>query len=378
MSLFVDIDALNVRQTDMALGHIYKAVHGHDDDDAIWDEHPSPMIRRLVSLFTTRGLTRLEHVRADLVAWLQGEKYEPTLPPPRPAGMMGRWSQAEINLASRFLEALPTEDWTIDDHMMMVDMLIQRYLPADELKSEAEWLAVRSAMMGKIQAGMGELGAKQVDAIVAALPLTVASSNTAGVQRAIVELCANRAAEHVTSLADTTRHRMRTIVAQRLERSLTGDTSGPSLKTQLLDEFAELNRDWRRIAVTEATEALGQGFVSAQPVGTRLRRVEQYRNACTWCTKINGKIFEVADPADPDKDGNTAVWVGKNNVGRSSAPRKRVGDRLVEREPSEMWWVAAGAQHPHCRGRWVPVINDQPGEDKEFGAWLRNLLEKKQ
>jgi hypothetical protein len=51
-----------------------------------------------------------------------------------------------------------------------------------------------------------------------------------------------------------------------------------------------------------------------------------------------------------------------------------VGDDLVDRTEEEMWWLPAGLAHPHCRGRWVPVLDDEPGDDPEFGDWLRNLL----
>jgi hypothetical protein len=71
------------------------------------------------------------------------------------------------------------------------------------------------------------------------------------------------------------------------------------------------------------------------------------------------------------------IWAGKSNIGRSASPRKRVGNLLVEREPHEMWWIPAGLAHPHCRGRWLPVMEDQPGDDPDFGAWLRVTLEKK-
>ncbi|MNC71135.1 hypothetical protein D3C75_1220200 [compost metagenome] len=80
-------------------------------------------------------------------------------------------------------------------------------------------------------------------------------------------------------------------------------------------------------------------------------------------------------PADhPNKNGETQIWPGKNNIGRSASPRKRVGEELVEREEHELYWLPAGLSHPHCRGRWVPVLADEPGDDVEFGDWLRDLL----
>lgn len=385
MALFIDLEALSARQTDLALGLIYKAIHSHDDDSEIWDEHPSPMIRKLVELFTSRGLTRIEKVRTELVAWLNGERSSPTMPLRRPEGMMGRWTTAERDLVRLYLEALPADQWTIEDHMMVIDYLVQRYLPPDVLKTEAEWLATRAAMMGKVQAAIGELPEKQAERIMAEMPNSARAAvdrfGLTGAQRAVVEFGANRAAEHVVSLEDGLRHRMRTLIARNLEQAqLAGAQgrlpAGPSLQTQLLDEFGTANKDWRRIAITEATEALGQGFVAATRPGSKLRRSEQYRNACSWCRKIDGRVFEVVDPADPDKDWDTQIWVGKTNVGRSSAPRKRVGDKLVEREPHELWSVAAGSQHPHCRGRWLPTIEAPPGDDTSFGDWLRATLAK--
>ena len=82
----------------------------------------------------------------------------------------------------------------------------------------------------------------------------------------------------------------------------------------------------------------------------------------------------MVDPANPNKDGQTQVWVGKNNIGRSGSPRKRVGDELIERTESELWWIPAGTVHPHCRGRWVVIDEPREGDDPEFAAWLDDLL----
>jgi hypothetical protein len=366
MGLFVDLIAAGESRTNDALELLCKA-HG-DDDGSIWDEHPSPFVRRLVELFTQRGLMRLQGFRDELKAWLEGGRYQPGGLLPRPAGSWQRWTAEELGLVGLYLRSLPPDDWTLDDHMMVVDYIAQRYMPADDMRTEAEWLASRAAMMGRVQANLESLTASQADALLPGLPETFASAPQR--LRAVTEFATNRAAEHVTRVGDDTRHRMRTLVAQRLERSASGDLGGPSLETELGDAFGALNRDWRRIAVTEATEAQCQGYVAMQPAGRKVKRVERYRNACAWCAKLDGKVFEVVDPSAPEKDGATQIWAGKNNVGRSAAPRKRVGDLLVEREPHELWWPAAGAQHPHCRGRWVPVVDDSPGQDPEFTAWM--------
>ncbi len=85
-------------------------------------------------------------------------------------------------------------------------------------------------------------------------------------------------------------------------------------------------------------------------------------------------MFKVVSPAKEDKDGWSEVWVGKTNAGRSAAPRKRVGDELVERTESELWWPAAGTQHPNCRGTWMRLGEEPKGVDPKFREWLKREL----
>lgn len=385
MSIFLDVLHLSEEQTNRALGFIYKAIHDHGDGDSIWDPMDSPFVRRLVELFTERGLTRIEAVQKDLDAWLAGHKHKPaqTLPA-KPPGSMERWTAAERELVKIYLEALPPAAWTLDDYMMAVDYTVQRYLPADDLRTEAEWLATRSTLMGKVQANMEGLTAKQADKVLAALPNTAAAAAAqfalSPLEMAVLEFGKARAAEYVVQFSESARHKLRAVVMKHAEEQMLKVPGVPSeaLQTRLLDTFATMNRDWRRIAVTEAGENQTQGYIASLPPGAKVKRVEIYASACAFCRKIHGRIAEVVSPDAPDKDPDTQIWTGKDNYGRSGAPRKRVGDELVPREPDEMWWLPAGLVHPHCRGRWVPVQDDdQPGDDPEFGAWLRQLLEKK-
>lgn len=376
--VFIDFSRMSVPATNDALEYIFKSTHDHDR--GIWAPHESVLIRRLIELFTRRGLDRLEHVKQAILAWQTGVNHKPADAIPTPPGMMGRWNADELSLVKIYLESLPPEQWTLDDHMMSVDYVVQRYLPADELATEAEWMSTRAGLMGKVQANMaGEATPKQADTILAALPSTVAAATQmfqlTPLEQHTLAYGKLRAAENVRALTDDVRHKMRGVVMRHVEEKvLTGDTSGRSLEGELLDAFGPLNRDWRRIAVTEAGECQLQGFVASVKPFTKVKRVEQYGNACAFCKKIHGRIAEVVPADHPDKDGTTQIWPGKNNIGRSASPRKRVGDDLVARTEDEMWWLPAGVAHPHCRGRWVPVLADEPGDDPEFGDWLRNLL----
>lgn len=376
MALLIDLSAIPDRQTDETLEFLHKAI-SRGGDDTIWDAHPDVSVRKLIELFTQRGLLRLEEVNKEVVAWSRGARTTPGIRPPRPAGAMERWGPDELKLVRIYLERLPPAQWTLNDHMMMVDYVVQRYLPADELKSEADWLATRSTLMGRVQTNMADLKAKQAEKVAIALPLTVPDAlerfQMSPAQRQTVEYAAVHAGENIRQFKEDTRHALRTVVVRRANERALGTERG-SLQTELVDRFATLNRDWRRIAVTEAGEALNQGHIASLPPGSRVKRVEQYRGACPFCRSIDGVIATIVAPDAPNKDWDTQIWTGKTNVGRSAAPRKRVGDQLVPRTADEMWTLPAGLAHPHCRGRWLPTIQMKEGDDPDFHKWLVQTL----
>jgi hypothetical protein len=374
--IFIDVSRIGQQATDDALEFLYKSTHDHDG--GIWHPHESPLLRRMIELFTKRGLDRLEHVKNQIIAWESGTLHKPSAVVPPAPGMMERWTPDELSLVRIYLEALPPADWTLDDHMMAVEWVIQRYLPADELRTEADWLATKSTMMGRVQANMdGKVSAKQADVLLAALPSAAHTAtvkfNLMGSFRKVLEYGKARAAENVRAITESVRHQLRTVIVQHLYDVDFGATPS-TLQAKLFDKFATLNRDWRRIAVTEAGECQLQGLVASMKPGTKLKRVEQYANACQFCQRINGVVATVVAADAPEKDPDKQIWVGKTNVGRSASPRKRVGDTLVARTPDEMWWLPAGTAHPHCRGRWIALPDAEPGDDPDFQEWLDKTL----
>lgn len=373
--LLLDIGCLCDAHTDDALELMHKAM-GEDPAD-IWAPHPNPFIRQIVEMFTRRGLDRVQGMADELRRWIGGAEHRAGMERPvRPAGAMERWSAAELGLTRLYLQSLPPAQWVLDDWLTLIDYLTQRYLPAGDLRTEADWLATRSQIMGRVQASLGETDLNHVYRIGAELPPLEAFAQRWGMtphQASAIEYGRARAAESVTGFQEGARRRLRRLIVDHQEGRYLGDraASAEALESKLLDEFGMENRDWRRIAVTEATENVNQGVVAASPPGTRLRRVEKYLGACAHCRSIDGRVVKVVDPDAGDKDGETEVWLGKSNVGRFASPRRRQGSLLVEREPHERWWIAAGAQHPHCRGSWVKASG--ASRDPEFEAWLRDL-----
>lgn len=383
MSLLIDIGTLDIPSSNQALEAIYKAA-SQPPEDGLWYPHESPFVRRIIELFSERGLLKMAGVQEELHAWLDGKMFIGGAQTVRPhVGQMERWGAHEIALVKLYLGALPVDVYTLEDWLLLVDWIVQRYLPADAAKTEAEWFAVRAALAGKIQSKVDARNEEVINPLLAALPNTVAAADEAfklaPVQRAALEYGYAHCAENITALTDSLRHKLRGAIMDYTQAQMMGDESArASLDSRLLDEFATMNRDWRRIALTEAGEIANQGFIASMKPGSKVKRVEFYRGACGYCRSIDGLVMTVVDPAARYKDGQTQIWPGKTNLGRSVAPRKRVGDVLVPREAHEMFWPAAGVQHPNCRGFWEPVEDaGEPGDDPAFASWLDNLLKPK-
>lgn len=372
--LLIDIGPLSCGCTDHALETIYKAQRL--DDGSLWAPHHDPFVRDHIEAVTTRGIGLLDTILEALQIFLGIGKLAK-------ADTLTRWNVAKLSEVRERLEQKPREQYTIEDWMLLVDWLVHRYLPAEVILTESEYLAVRAVAAGKIQAATEGRGLS--DAVKAGL-VGAAPESMAGLERfgkpsnlesVVLTFSRARAAELITDIGDRARHRIKSLILAHEENIAIGspDASVASLQNQLFEEFAVLNRDWRRIAITETARNANEGFLAALPVGSRVRRIEAYATACAFCRSIHDKTFTVVGPAKEGKDGWTEVWVGKTNVGRSAAPRRRVGGELVERTDAELWWPAAGTQHPNCRGTWVREAGTAPGVDPKFAAWLKEQLD---
>lgn len=353
-----------------------------EHEESIWAPHENPYLRQHVEEVTRRLQMILEGLQDAFARLLLGD---PLLDLKKAEPPWLRWDAAEFDKVKLYLEAKHPTDYTLDDWMLVVDLLIQRYLPDGVIKTEAEYLAVRAALLGKIEANQARIHASgpRIEDMVDLVPTSFAHVPPRilnPVERATLKIAAVRAAENIGMVTEQARHTMKGMIIEHVQAQVLGQKEGTAayLRQRLFDSFGQLNRDFRRIAVTEAGECCNQGFVAAQDQDSRIKRKEAYRGACKFCRSIDGKVYEVVDPSKPDKDGQRQVWVGKTNIGRSASPRMRVGGTLVDRATSEMWWPAAGVQHPHCRGSWLPMSEKPPAVSQEFEDWLQALVRKKE
>lgn len=378
MNLLDDVPDCHCEST---FDHLFKALAEDPAGDArsIWAPHENPFLTAHVEDVSRRLSAILERIMDALSVILQGE----------PIGRLGksdapwlRWEPTDLAAVRELLESKPPSSYTLEDWMLVADYLIQRYLPPGVISTEAEYLTVRAALLGKIEASYNSPSPPPVDVMAAWATLTptafahVPPRLLTPREMSVLQITKERAALHVGNLTESIRSKMKAIILEHVQAQILGQREGTNkiLATRLFDEFGILNRDMRRIAVTEAGDACLQGYIAARPFGSWVIRREAYKNACGFCRSIDGQRFQVVDPAAPEKDGATQVWVGKTNVGRSASPRMREGGRLVDRAPAEMWWPAAGVQHPHCRGVWLQAPDAPSGASPEFLAYMEKMI----
>ena len=349
------------------------------DGPALWAPHENVYLRNLLEDVTKRFQQALELLQDAFARLLTGEpigELQKALDQP-----WMRWDEAAFEAARVRLNSKSPAQYTLDDWMLSVDYLIQRYLPDGVIKSDAEYLAVRAAILGKVQANIAAprvLSEEEVLRVSRALPFDVAGAAVLlnPVERRALDFAAARGAINIKGLTERTRGSMKNMIVQFMESMTLGDPKGDPalLRSKLFDSFGQFNRDFRRIAVTETGECCNQGFIAAQPIGAKVKRLEAYRGACPFCKSISGKVFTVVAANKLPKDGQTEVWLGKTNVGRSASSMKRSGSGMIERPDDEKWWPAAGVQHPGCRGRWLPEADTPLGVDPAFAAKLKEIL----
>ncbi len=374
----IDIGHVSDTHSNQVLEQLHKSVElPHNHDKSIWTPHENPYIQKLVDEVHTRISARLSLIALKLREIIEGGKT-----PVQFSKALPYWMGPEMrNLqeAQAYLESLSPEDFTLEDKLLLVDWLVHRYLPPDVIESESEYMALRTVIAGKLQAAVGHRGLPVSTLLMLG---TVLSTGTLDLRQEVLfkasesrvlEFAKLRAGQDITNVSDKLRRRFkRFLIRYEYQHKLGLPVTPATLSSDLFDHLAEFERDFRRIAVTESGRNANEGYLAAQPIGAKFRRVEAYGTACSFCSSIHGKVYTLVSPTKNPKNGDNEIWIGKDNVGRSASARKRVGGELIPREPHELWWTAAGVQHPHCRGTWAPVDDEKapPGIDPKFIKWV--------
>jgi hypothetical protein len=151
-----------------------------------------------------------------------------------------------------------------------------------------------------------------------------------------------RGLEYAQHLTEDARH---ALVASMIDSRMASE-SPKGLERRLLDGFGQLNRDWRRIALTESAMAVQNAILgSVDPAEGWVAVWTAAPNACPYCLAQHHRKFRVVAPNDPKRNGDTDLWVGKSNIGRSAHKYSTKLGRF--REKPEMWWPCVPC-HPNC------------------------------
>jgi hypothetical protein len=352
---------------------LLKASNASQEESDIFQPHHSLYARELIEQVSNLGTDALNRLSDALNSWLKHQVVIDAAAVPTPDDLI-IWSPEKAKPVMDYLAAKPMETWASSDYSLLVDYLTHSHFPAVFPMQVAQLGVHKAVLMGKVQAVTNSITEGQVSRLLAHFDdisvrtvMDIPKIHAAAMDYAEAVCC-----DHVTGFVESVRHQLKQTIIEHQKEVLIEGNPTLSLQSKLLDNFGDLNKDWRRIAVTETGEMVNQGVVMATPAGRKLKRIEQYRGVCPFCKKIDGVIAAVVDPDKEDKNWDTEIWAGKNNVGRSSSPYKRVGKELVLRLDAERWKLPSGLAHPHCRGVWMPVAG-QSGKD-EFSDWLFKFM----
>lgn len=303
----------------------------HEAERTLWGPHPDPAIARLEEELYQVGFTFL----AELYGAAFGEE------PPRklqkafglPGFKVPGWGQV-LELFKR--PSVPPMELR-NGWAQLIDRLANSLFHQRTAEEAAAATAMKCHWLGRVRT-LSEAGET-----MGPPPRNwdEASTRMRRQEQEAMEWTRVRGLEAMTNLTDQAKKGLQNVLLQSRQEGL-----GPrELQRRCYDRFAGLNRDWRRVALTETAAAVSNGQLAAVPEGEDWEAVwVSCRGGCEHCSEWNGRTFRVVPPSFPRKDGQTMLWAGKTNIGRSGAKRTRDG-RV--RGPAELWWPCVPC-HPNC------------------------------
>lgn len=107
-------------------------------------------MRDFIEHWTLAGLKRLQGLLVDVLRLVAREQMS-TLPAERP---LRRWSSEELERVKTYLESERSEPKSFDDQMLAVEWIHQKWWPADEVRTEAQWMAAKTIYAQRIRHAM--------------------------------------------------------------------------------------------------------------------------------------------------------------------------------------------------------------------------------
>lgn len=209
-------------------------------------------------------------------------------------------------------------------------------------KDQPDILVKRALLLGKVLQGMDYEARKNTGLANVRVPSGTMIADHPAWEYA-QQFGRQRAAALLVGLQDEARKNISTTIIDAIKNK----KSTRQLEVDLFDKFADLNRDWRRIAETEIAENLTSGLLLAEE-DTREKDETIYMigisapGACKECERlIQGKVVVLLKEPNSGKikvkgEEYDTIWPGKSNVGRKAGA----------------YWPCIPL-HPHCRCSWT-------------------------
>jgi hypothetical protein len=240
----------------------------------------------------------------------------------------------------------------VDAWANVLDKLLPALIPPTTTAQVAGAFAVRTVLLGKLGEKAGEGGWPTFKSLLPTLERK---------EQEVAKWTFTRAAEHVTNITDTARASLR----EQLTFAAMEGLPAKQLQQRLFDKFSVQNRNWRRVVLTETAFSVQNARLAGVDPKDGWEAIwTAGPKACPFCMKQDGKRFRLVEPGKATS-GETQIWVGKNNVGRSSSPRDKDGNK---RAVDELWYPCLPA-HPHCICQWTLV------RVKKFAAPKKELVQ---
>ncbi len=241
---------------------------------------------------------------------------------------------------------------------------------------EAKTWYMRAYIIGRFLAESDTAGTVVSISPLAAMPefvQTAAKTYGLTLQEAkMLESALNTTGMHITNTTQGTVQEVQSAISEALIRREGSPGAVRRLNEMLTSDIGELNRNWKRVAITETNKLFNDGYISQIADGDYVIGISM-PDACGHClTDINHKIYEVTSTPPPDytdldgeergkaeNDWEMKVWAGKNNVGRTASRRSRIDKRggnnaenLREKHHHEKSMPSC-PYHPFCRCRFL-------------------------
>jgi hypothetical protein len=314
-----------------------------------WGPNPDPAVDRIESEFYGWG----NRVLVGLVSAVLGRNVQPRALVkagflPADARLSG-WGKVMDLFSTRKDPGELMDGWG-----KVIDNILGVLVPAGSPEAAAQGLALRSHLM------------HQVGRVVATPPVLPSWAQAMDLMRPSqahsMEWTEALGLQYANNLTASSRH----VLVSELIASKQGEEGPGTLERRLLERFGQLNRDWRRIVLTESAFAVQNGaLASVDPADGWIATWIAAPNACPYCLAQSKRRFKVVAADAPRKNGDTEVWVGKSNWGRSAHLHTKDGDT---RTKAELYWPCCPA-HPNCACH----LSLRPAKFAQHGAYATKV-----